>query len=866
MKVPLSWLRDYVDITLSPEELAELLTVSGLEVEQMDYIGIPRPAGLRTGRAGLGEGERPELAWDPTKFFVAEILEVKPHPNADRLTLATVDYGHGSPIQVVTGAPNIKVGDRGIKVAFGLEGARLFDGHKPGWNLMTLKKSKIRGIESGCMVLSEKELGMSEDHEGIILLPPDAPVGKPLADYLGDVIYDVKINPNMARAASVIGVVREIAALTNQPVREPSQQVVAEGAPIQGQASVVIREPALNPRFTAALVHNIQIKPSPFWMQRRLKLAGMRPINNMVDVTNYVMLEIGQPLHAFDYDKLVARAGGPPTISTRLAEPGEHLETLDGVKRTLDPFTILVCDTRGSLSIGGIMGGAESEIDENTKSILLEAAAWDYINIRRTMAAQHISSEAGYRFSRGVHPSQAIVGLKRAIELMRELGGDAASGKTPVIARGFIDEYPGRSNPVMIDLPATEVKRLLGVELGSGEIADLLKRLDFRVEYSEPRDHAPVFRVSVPDYRMDVDGTDDLIEEIARLYGYARIPLSRMKDELPPQQSNVDLDQEEQVKNVLVDAGLQEVISYSLTTPERETLFTSAMASPREYVRIENPISAERTVMRQTLLANLLELAAANLRYRPRAAFFELGPVYWKRSPEDRLLPREVATALPQDEELPLERRRLAVLLTGSRQELSWDKTDQTPMGFFDLKGVLEALLGELHIAGATYVPAEHPAFHPGRAAMLKLDSEPIGVFGEMHPLARERFDLSSQPVLMGEFDLDALLAHVPERHAVQPLSRYPAVVQDLAVVVDEAVPAEQVTSLICQTGGQLLQRAALFDIYRGEQIPAGKKSLAFALTFQAMDRTLSDADATKLRDKIVQRLGREVGGELRGN
>ncbi len=870
MRVPLSWLREYVEIKISPEELAERLTFAGLEVEQMEYIGIARPESLR-----MAHPERPELAWDPTRVFVGQILEVKPHPNADRLTLAMVDYGHGTPIQVVTGAPNIKVGERGHKVAFGIEGVRLFDGHQPGWSPMTLKKSKIRGIESGSMVLSEKELGMSEDHEGIILLPPDAPVGMPLVDYLGDVVFEIKINPNMARAASMLGVAREVAALTGAGLRPPSTRVVAKGAPIKGQVDILIQEPGLNPRFTAALIRNSEIKPSPFWMQRRLKLVGMRPINNIVDVTNYVMLEIGQPLHAFDYDKLYARAGHrPPTIITRLAKPGEELETLDGAKRLLDPFTILVCDTRGALSIGGIMGGAESEVDGHSKNILLEAAAWDYINIRRTMQAQHLSSEAGYRFSRGVHPSQAIVGLKRAIEMMREVGAGE-------IARGVIDQYPVKPRRIVITLPVPEVKRQLGVEIPAKEIARLLERLDFQTSpvgtgrqaaagrrqrrsavNGRPSD---VLRVAVPDYRLDVDGTDDLIEEIARMYGYSNIPNSRMDDELPPQQANVDLEQEEQVRDLLADVGLQDVITYALTTPEHEMQFADETNRLKEYVRIENPISAERTVMRQMLAANLLQLAAANLRYRARLALFELGRVFWKPGPGETLLPREIAGALPEDHGLPVERRRLGIVLTGPREEPSWTKTDTTPMDFFDLKGVVQALLSGLHIGGASYVPTEHQAFHPGRAALLKLDDQEIGVLGELHPVVRSKFDLPVQPVLVGEFDLDALLARVPPSFAVRPPSRYPGVVQDLALVVEEAVPAERVQELILQTGGTLLQRIVLFDVYRGEPIPAGKKSLAYALTFQSMDRTLSDADASKVRDKIVNRLRHELGAELRG-
>lgn len=850
MKLPLSWIKDYVDITISPEALAEKLTFANLEVEQIEYIGVPAPA-----KAVVGD--RPALAWDRAKIFVGEILSVEQHPNADRLTLVNVAYGAAEPIKMVTGAPNIEVGKRGYKVALALEGSRLFDGHAEGWKLMTLKKSKIRGIESGSMVCSEKELGMSAEHEGIILLPDDAPVGTPLVDYLGDVVFDIKINPNMARCASVIGIAREVAALTDQPLRPIPQNVVATGAPIAGQVSIVINEPSLNPRFTLALLKGAAIKPSPFWMQRRLLMAGMRPISNIVDVTNYVMLETGQPLHAFDYDKLVERAGGAPTITTRLATQGEELETLDGVKRKLDPFTILVCDTRGSLSMGGVMGGAESEVDTRTKNVLLEAAAWEFINIRRTTASQRLSSEAGYRFSRGVHPAQSKTGLLRAIELMRELGGGD-------IAQGIIDEYPNKPTDILIELPIAEVKRQLGVEIPVEQITKYLTSLEFKVVPHATR-HASLV-VTVPDHRLDVDGTDDLIEEIARMYGYDNLPILRMNDELPPQAANVDLEQEERVRDVLIDAGLQDVITYRMTTPEREAPF---LATPREYVRIENAINPDCTVLRQSLVSNLLELTAANLRYRARVALFEIGPVFLTRGADDVLLPRERATELPEDAgiRLPLERRRLGIALTGPRDEISWQRSDTSAMDFFDLKGVVEALLTDLHLAGAAFTPVTHAAFHPGRAAQLTLGDQVIGTFGELNPFVRdaERLDLPNQPVLIGEFDLDALLARATSDYRVAALSRYPAIAQDLALVVDEIVPADRVHALIAQTGGALLKNVALFDVYRGDQIPQGKKSLAYALTFQSDERTLSDADASKVREKIIARVKREMGADVRG-
>ena len=421
MLLPLSWLKDYVEIDISIEELAYRLTLAGLEVEAIRYVGLPQPQGRH-------EFKVSGLEWPADKFVVGAIHEVMPHPNADRLVLCRLDDGEQEHI-VLTGAPSLlrlkgQKLEKPLKVAYAREGARLYDGHSPEWKLITLKRAKIRGVVSYSMVCSEKELGISEEMEDILYLPEDAPTGMPLADYLGDAVLDIAITPNMARNACVLGVARETAALLGKPLRKPPLDVLAEGDPIFGQVSLQITNPDLNPRFMLGLIRDVDIKPSPFWIQWRLKLAGMRPINNIVDATNYVMLEVGEPLHAFDYDVLVRRAGGrPPTIITRTARPGEKLTTLDGVERTLDDQTVLVCDTAGPLSIAGIMGGAESEVTDQTRNVLLEAASWNFINIRRTAQKQKMSSEAAYRFSRGVHPALAEVGLRRALELMRQWSG-----------------------------------------------------------------------------------------------------------------------------------------------------------------------------------------------------------------------------------------------------------------------------------------------------------------------------------------------------------------------------------------------------------------------------------------------------------
>jgi phenylalanyl-tRNA synthetase beta chain len=860
MRVPISWLKDYVDIELPIEELAHRLTLAGLEVAAIEYIGLPAGEGQAT------TANRDHLVWDRDKIVVGHIVEVRPHPNADRLVLAMIDHGVGQIETVVTGATNLfpYLGqgplDPPLVTAYAREGAEVIDGHKDDGSRLIIKERALRGIPNRSMACSEKELGLSDEHEGILIFESDAPPGTPLQDVLGDVVLDLDLTPNLARCYSILGVAREVAALTGQAVRLPPTEVVMQGKPIEGQVGIDIRQPELNPRFTLGLVHGVKIGPSPEWMQRRLKLAGMRPINNMVDVTNYVMLEVGQPLHAFDYEILVERAGGKPTIITRLAEDGERMQTLDGVMRNLDPFTIMVCDERGPLGIGGIMGGAESEVSQTTTSVLLEAAAWNFINIRQTLQAQRergqaIPSEAGARFSRGVHPAQAMFGQLRAIELMRSLGGGT-------VAQGIVDEYPLLPQPVVVDLPRSEVTRILGVELEVDEIAGILEGLDFGVERLE----GETLRVTAPDHRMDIGlppgsphqaiaetvAQADLIEEIARIYGYDRIPTTEMADTLPPQRGNPALEREEQVRDLLVRAGLQEVIAYRLTTPEREALLVPPGLPSNlpdvGYVRLANPISQDKVVMRHTLLAGLLDALAANTRWRERQLLFEIGKVY---------LPVE-------GEKLPDEPRRLCIALSGGRGILSWTGYDPTPMDYFDLKGVVEGLLDGLHLPDARFEATAHGTFHLGRTAALIVGGEAVGVLGELHPLVAEAFGLEGRVVLAAEFDLEALLGAIPPVYEVEPVSRYEAIYQDVALVVDEDVPAAAVEEAIRQVGGDLLRDVRLFDVYRGEQVGADKKSLAYALTFQAPDRTLTDKDAAKVQAKIVRRLGEKLGATLR--
>ncbi len=864
MKIPISWLKDYIDLDgLSVEDIARKLTLAGLEVDEIKYAGLPMPT--------YQDGEKHEfktsgIAWDREKLVVAEIREVMPHPNADRLTL--LDLFDGKENQtVLTGAPNIfhhkgtgKLA-KPIKVAYAKEGATLYDGHVEGLELMTLKRTKIRGVESYSMVCSEKELGISEEHEGIILLDDDAPVGMSLADYMGDAVLDISILPNMARNASVLGVARELAALTRHEMRKQvnrytSKQAGKGTSSLQSVTELVeiqITDPELNPRFVLGLIRDVEIKPSPYHIQRRLRLAGMRPINNIVDATNYAMLDLGQPLHAFDYDILVGRVDNPSVrrdaipphgtkikIITRAAKDREKLITLDGNERTLTSANVLVCDEHGSLALAGVMGGAESEVTEKTRTVLLEGAAWNPMNIRKTAQQHNLPSEASFRFSRGVHPAMAEQGVRRGLQFMAEWSGGN-------IAPGLVDEYPLKPKDPTITITPKDVKRLLGIELTAKQIAELLTRLEFKCTVEKN-----VVKAKTPPHRVDIGegvvGLADVLEEIARIYGYDRVPETRMADSLPPQLGNPTHEWEERARDILISLGLQEVVSYRMTSPERESrLFASGLRPEAsvEYVTLANPIAPERRVMRRSLLASALENVEKNSRSET-ISLFEIGPVFE-----------------PNKNEIPNEPRKLAIAMTGARLASAWDVKDSPTLDFFDMKGRIGLLLSGLRCTDVSYTSTDSVRFlHPGKAAEVRVNGQRVGVFGELHPLVKERFDFGESAVIVAEFDLDALRNATPT-YGITPVSEFPPVFEDIAIIVDESVAAERVESLIRQTGGMTVTHVRLFDVYRGEQAGAGKKSLAYSLTYQS-EKTMTDAEAAAIRTKIVKRLENELGAKLR--
>lgn len=816
MRVSLRWLADYVDLLLPTKELAHRLTMAGTEVDAI----------LSTG------GD-----WD--LISVAQVTAVERHPNADRLTLTTVDLGGGERMTVVCGAPNVAAGQ---KVAFARTGARLIDGHTG--ELSELRAARIRGVESAGMVCSEKELGLSDYHEGILVLPEDAPVGTPLAEYLADTIFDLEVTANRPDCLSVMGVAREVAALTSAwggsaaegggiEVREPPHTYPEEGPAIQERVSIEIADPDLCNRYVATLTEGVEVGPSPAWMQERLVAAGVRPINNIVDITNYVMMELGQPLHAFDFDRL-----GGGKIIVRRARPREKLTTLDGVQRRLEPDMLVIADASEAVAVAGVMGGADSEVSETTTNVLLEAANFNNVSIRRTSRALKMRSEASSRFDKGFSPELASIAARRATKLILELAGGRA-------ARGTVDVYPGKVAETHIELRRGRIQQVLGIDPATSQVRNVLTSLGFGCRWRPP----DTYEVRVPYWRGDVRIADDVVEEIGRITGYEQIPVGQVRGAIPPAPFEPLRELRERVRDALAGAGMQEVITYSLTTMETiERVVSPEALAAHPPLRAANPMSAEHEWLRPTLRASVLRTLAANQRQREGpVALYEVARVY-----------------LSRDQDLPLEPEHATGVVSGRRLD-RWGHATEEGLDFLDAKGYLEHLFGRLGVT-PVFEQAEEFSFVPGRTASIRLGESVVGVLGQVDPRVVAEFDIDGDVFLFDLVldDLSSVLEALRGGQArrYEPVPRFPPVVQDLAVVVDEAVTAAEVQSLI--EAMPLVRRARLFDVYTGEPIPAGKKSLAFSVTYQSYEDTLTDQAVARAQRGIVERLKRQLGATLR--
>ena len=845
MRVPLSWLRDYVDITHSPEELAHILTMAGLEVEAIEYIGA---------------------AWGD-KIITAQIIHLEKVPGSDHLSYTRVITGNEE-FGVVCGASNIQKGD---KVPLALVGAKVGD--------ITIGAAKKMGYVSEGMLCSPRELGLGSDHSGIYILDPDTPLGLKLVDVLGDVVLDFSIKAHRGDLTSIIGIAREVAALTGKPLRIPQPVLDEHGKPVAELVQVTVEDTKLCPRYTARMISDVKIGPSPGWMGRRLLAAGMRPINNVVDVTNYVMLEFGQPLHGFDYD-LVRQQH----IIVRRAHEGEEMKTLDDVTRKLTPDMLLIADPEGPTGIAGVMGGAISEVSEQTMRVLLEAANFDAANVRRTSVTLGLRTDASGRFEKKLDPTLAVIGSNRAMQLMAELAGGT-------VHPGIIDCYPHPVEPRTIVFSPAEVEWLTAVQVTQQEVVDALSALGFGVV---PEELSNNVLVTVPTYRADIVEGADLVEEVLRMIGYDKIPSTIPAGPLPEPQGESWFDREYQIRDILIGTGLSEIITYSMTNrtrlvnilaqvnatsarallndnrstsaqipvPATQNGTTSTAVAPFDVrslpaVTLVNPLSSDLDTMRLTLMSGLLETVQENSkRVRAGLRFFEVGRRY---------LPSEDATEQPQ------ERRSVGIALCGPA-EVSWLSDMARPADFYDLKGIVETLLDRLHVSRYRFTQTQHPTFHPGRCALLELPHQtnegeevfsPIGVLGEVHPVVQQRYDLPYRTYLC-ELDLALLYDAVPGRLSYTPISRHQELSRDLALVVNQDVAAEAIHAAILRGGGELLLSATLFDVYTGDPIPAGKKNLTYSLIYQAQDRTLTDAEANTLQERIIRVLHDEYDAVLR--
>jgi phenylalanyl-tRNA synthetase beta chain len=811
MRVPVSWLRSYCDPPLSTAGVAEALNMSGTEVEHVDRVGVA----------------------DVEHFVIGKVLEAEQHPDADRLRVCKVDDGSGAePRTIVCGAPNVAAGQT---VAVALPGAVLPNGQELG-------EVKLRGVTSSGMILAEDEVGVGEDHGGIMVLPDHLPAGAPLLDHLqiADEVLDIAVAPNRPDCLGVYGVAREVHAVTRARLEEdPTDRdaTPASDDTVEDHASLEIADPDICLRFTARVFEDVRIGPSPLWLKARLMAAGQRPISNVVDITNYVMLATAQPLHAFDLEKVRGRK-----IVVRRSKPGERMTTLDGIDRELDPSIAVVCDAEGPSGIAGIMGGQISEVGDDTTRVLMEAATWVGPNILLSEGKLGLRTEASTRFEKQLHPEQAMAAQRLAARLMVELCGAR-------MVRGTLDAYPSPLEPRIVRLRLERIARILGVSVPREEVVAILRRLGFRVTEVSGR-----IMVTIPYWRdADVQREADLIEEVGRIYGLEKIPRT-----LPARREAVGgLTREQRlrrkVEDALRDRGLDEVVAYSFTSPRK---LDRLRLDDVPVLRMANPLSEEQSVMRPLLLPGLLDAARHNAAHgRPDLAVFESAHVHRPAGAIDSAPEGSPGGALPAD-----ERHHLSALFTRVRPG-GW-RTRARAADFYAVKGVLEGMLGALELHCAT-VPGERPFLHPGRAAnvLAGADGRELGWIGELHPLVARAWDL--EDVAAFEIDLDLAVELAPGDETYRDVTTYPAVVQDIAVVAPEDVPAAEIEAAVRAGGGDLLDTLRVFDLYRGEQVGEGNRSLALRLEFRSPERTLTDEDVAALRQSIEARLA-EIGGRLR--
>lgn len=813
MRASVKWLKDYIDFKETPEDLADLLTMAGVPVATVEYLGK-----------------------NIEKVVTGKIVAIESHPNADKLCICKIDVAGGEILTIVTGAKNVQQKDI---VPVALVGAELPNG-------MKIKESKLRGVMSSGMLCSAAELNLdskllsAEAKEGIYILPSETPLGVDVRTVLGldDVVLEFELTANRADCFSILGLVREIAVLTKNSVKKPMLNVKeAAGEKASALFKVDIQEPSLCSRFTARVLKNVKVGPSPDWLRHRLQAAGMRSINNVVDVTNFVMLEMGQPMHAYDYN-LLARH----TLSVRKANPKERLTTLDGVKRELTEDMLVIADAVQAVGLAGVMGGLATEVSANTQNILLEAASFNGVSIRRTSRSMGLRSEASGRFERGVDTANITRALDRAAQLLEDMGACQ-------VCTGIVDQYPQVVLPKQVVFTAGQINARLGTDIAKKDMLEILKRLEFEIDAPGSAD---AVTVTVPTWRSDITRAADISEEIARIYGYDRIPSTTPHGNMVRGGQSYLQTIADKVKTTLSGSGFSEIVAFSFTHPGTlDKLNIPADSTLRKTIAIVNPITDDFPLLRTTLLGSMLETVARNLsRKNEDLHLYELGAVY---------LPE---TLPPTAGSLPQEPLMLCGALVGNRQEATWN-VKKEPVDFYDTKGAVEALLDSLGIENYTIQAGEHPSFHPGKTAIVVKDDTVLGTIGEVHPQVLDGFDINRK-VYAFELNVAAIAGQAELLTKYRSLPKFPAINRDIAVVLPAEIPVDKVYRTIIDTAGALLTGLKLFDVYTGEQVAAGLRSLAFSLTFRSAEKTLTDEEVEGPYKKVIAALENTLQAKIR--
>jgi phenylalanyl-tRNA synthetase beta chain len=804
MLVSLEWLREYVDVDISPSELAEKLTMVGLEVKDL----------ITKSTEGLD------------KVVVGKIVVYEKHPNADKLSLCEVDVGTGENLFVVCGAPNAR---EGMLSPIALVGAELPNG-------MKVQPTTIRGVTSYGMLCSSRELKLNDDHTGIMDLPSDLKLGTPIAEALGldDVVMEIELTPNRSDCLSIIGIAREVSAITGNPLRKPKIDFQEGTTQAKNLTSVAINDSDLCPRYSARLIMGVKVGESPQWMKRRLESVGLRSISNVVDVTNYVLIELGHPLHAFDFDKLTEKR-----IVVRRINPNETIKTLDEQDRKLDKDMLVIADAERAVAVAGVMGGAGTDVTENTVNVLIESAYFNPISISKTAKALGMHTEASHRFERGTDIEGIITALNRTTQLIQQLAGGE-------VCSGIIDTYPSPQEKIIVDLRPERVNAVLGTDLNIDDMKKYLNSIEFQAEK-----HSDNLKVTVPTFRPDVSREIDLIEEIARLYGYDNIPITMPASEIPPISDAEYLTASKikfrnRIRKALTAFGLMEVLNYSFHGADAfDMLKLEEDHKYRNVLRLRNPLSENQSTIRTTLLPILLENIKYNMNRRTNDIhIFEIGRVFHPL----------------EGEKQPYEPEYVSGAMTGLINAQIWNQSTR-PVDFFDIKGAVESILDELGIHSYQLKPASNLPFQSGRSAEIIVDGVSLGVFGEIHRNVLVSYDIE-QNVYMFELCFDELMKF-STMGKFETLPVFPSVYRDMAIILPYDVPASQVDELI-KSAGELVRNVNLFDVYKGKQVPDNMKSLAFSIEYYSSDKTLTDEEVDEIHQKIISMLKEKFGAELR--